>query len=122
MKKGFTLIEVVGVIVLLAIIMLIAFPTITSLVGNTKNQISDATLRLINTAADDYMENGNYFITDGRDYCFTLSELATEGFLTTPLKDVMTGEDVDLTQKIIININEVNGSLKKEYHLAKNCN
>ena len=47
MKKGFTLVEILGVIVVLGIIGLIAFPIVNSTIKETKQKSYDAQIKMI---------------------------------------------------------------------------
>ena len=53
-KKGFTLAEVVGVIIILALIGLLAFPPILNMIKNSEQKIDEATKTLIYTASSQY--------------------------------------------------------------------
>lgn len=56
-KKGFTLIELMGVIALLALIALIIFPSILNQMKKIDTNISEANKKLIYSAVDDYIDN-----------------------------------------------------------------
>lgn len=55
MKKGFTLVELLAVIVILAIILAIAVPTISSLIDNYQNNTSLINEKIMIKAAKNYM-------------------------------------------------------------------
>ena len=60
MKKiGFTLIEIIGVVVVLGIISLVAFPALLNLIKETNVKIYDANKALVFTAASQYVEQNN---------------------------------------------------------------
>ena len=54
-KKGFTLVELLAVIVILAIILAIAVPTISSLINNQKKSAFEAGVKMILKGADYYI-------------------------------------------------------------------
>ena len=56
-KKGFTLVELLAVIVLLAMIMLIAFPAIGNITGKVNQSMLDEKIELIEEAAILYGQN-----------------------------------------------------------------
>ncbi len=56
-KKGFTLAELLGVIVILGLIALVAFPAILNTIRSNKDNISEATAQLIFSGADLYVHN-----------------------------------------------------------------
>lgn len=55
-KKGFTLVELLVVIVILVIIMSIAIPSITSSLDRSKAKQRDAKVKLIESAAEIYVD------------------------------------------------------------------
>ena len=65
-NKGFTLIELVGTIVILAVIALLAFPALMGMLNNGQNQVDDSVKSVLESAAegyvndhiDDYPKNG----------------------------------------------------------------
>lgn len=85
-KKGFTLVELLGVIVLLSVIVLVAFPNILKGIQKTDSEISEATQVLIETNARSYA-NDNL----GKNIaCVNVSTLIEEGYTKTPLANVST--------------------------------
>ena len=85
-NRGFTLVELLGVIIILGLLSLIIFPNIISSFFEVSNKLDDATKVLVIEAAKDY-----YF--DNRDkigkldYCITISTLQNEGLLSYDIKD-----------------------------------
>ncbi len=51
-KKGFTLVEILSVIVVLSIVIILAYPAISSSFNKSKNQISDLNKKSIKEAAE----------------------------------------------------------------------
>lgn len=83
MNKGFTLIELIGTVVILAIISLIAFPSIINLLNKSNNNIDTHTKEFIKTAALD-------FANDNKDNLqipseITVIELVNRGYLQSSL-------------------------------------
>lgn len=59
-KKGFTLVELIGVVVILGLIALVAFPSLLNQINSSKKQVSDSQKALIIAAAKNYVdENKN---------------------------------------------------------------
>lgn len=56
-KKGFTLTELLGVIVILAIIAIIAFPSVLGLLNNSQNETDEAMQNFAITAARNYVND-----------------------------------------------------------------
>lgn len=83
-KNGFTLAELLGVIVILAAVSLIAFPPIINQIKKSRNELDEALNTLILTAANQYLEEHNRS-TDGTSYCIKLNVLIKDGKLVDPI-------------------------------------
>ena len=83
-NKGFTLIELVAVIAILLVIMTIAMPSITSLLGRTEDKISKEKENAFISAARDYVsDNYNTVLPSGKNKCYiTLENLYNRGYLS----------------------------------------
>lgn len=104
-KNGFTLIELLGVVAVLGIIMVLAFPPIMEQIHKTKGELSSATKAIIETAADFYVEDhqNNFPKKNGNIYCISLQTLVDENLLTAPIKDV-SGKDISLDYKVKVTV------------------
>ena len=110
-NKGFTLIEMIAVVILISLIALISLPTLTNQLVDKKGEVSEATLEIINNAAELYMTNKQTeypkgIINKGASYCISLDTLVSTGNLRSPIKDFKTGEEVPLTKYVKVTINE----------------
>lgn len=83
-KNGFTLAELLGVIVILAAVALIAFPPIINQIKKSRNEMDEALNSLILPAAQSYIEENNYS-TDGTCYYIKLDVLIKNGKLVEPI-------------------------------------
>ena len=99
MKKGFTLAELLGVIVILGLIALLSFPPIVSQIKKSKKEIDEGNLIVIQTAFERYKnENAHKLVLEDTDYCIKLQILVDDGKLDTPIKKSDNTEiDVNLT-------------------------
>ena len=80
MKKGFTLVELIGVIIILGIISLITFPTIDKSIKNSKEQALERIIDSIEEAAYNYsVENDIGYSTEYES--IELFDLVSTGFL-----------------------------------------
>ena len=85
-NRGFTLVELLGVIIILALLSLVIFPNIISSFFDVSNKLDDATKLLVVEAAKDYyLENRNNI--ENLDYCVTVANLQTEGLISYDIKD-----------------------------------
>lgn len=77
--KGFTLIELLGVIALVAVIMLMVYPTVLEKVQEKDKDILEKKKTLVYTATYDYLyENkGLYPVRAGKVYCVNMGYLAS---------------------------------------------
>ena len=108
MNKGFTLVELLGTIVILAIIMAIAVPSITSISETIKERQREHLIEKIEIAA------AKYAYDTGETVVF-VETLVTEGYLDGKEYDVV--ED-PLTNNIL-NCYVVEMEKQKDYYVAK---
>ncbi|MFB4166719.1 prepilin-type N-terminal cleavage/methylation domain-containing protein [Virgibacillus sp. JSM 102003] len=76
-EKGFTLVELLAVIAILAIIVAIAVPTVGNVIGESEKKAHDANIELIENAARLADVSGDYD-TDGS---ISVSQLEDKGYL-----------------------------------------
>lgn len=99
-ENGFTLIELMGVIVILSILSLITIPLIDRSLNKGKNRLSEIQKeQLIKALESYYAEHLSEFnaIGEGSD-CKTVAQLKENGYLPTDLKDPKT--NLDLSEDI----------------------
>ena len=97
MKKGFTLLEMLAVIVVISILSLIILPNITGQFADKKEEISKVSQKIILSAAELYAnETGNTYQT------ITINDLVEAGKLEQPIIDQKTGKEISLTKEISI--------------------
>ena len=106
MKKGFTLVELIGVVIILALISLLAFPPILNSIRKTKTELSDASKEILYNAASLYVsENLNDFPKrNGNTFCVTLNTLSSKEYLPTKVYDSVTGEEISSDSLIEIKV------------------
>lgn len=81
-NKGFTLVELLAVIVILVAIISIAIPSITSSVDRTKDKEFKAKTELIVAAAEVYVSNHRNAITKTECY-ITIDQLINDGVIAS---------------------------------------
>ena len=106
MKKGFTLVELIGVVIILALISLLAFPPILNSIRKTKTELSDASKEILYNATSLYVsENLNDFPKyNGNTFCITLNTLVSKEYLPTKVYDSVTGEEISLDSLIEVKV------------------
>ena len=107
MKKGFTLIEIMAVITVLALITVAIVPSIIKQVTDKKDEVNGTTLELIYDAASLYTESdkATYKNEMGNVYCITLETLVKEGLLDKTVTNFKTGKAIPLNRFIKMSVN-----------------
>ena len=95
-KKGFTLAEILGVIVIISLLLLLIIPTIVDKISNTGDEAVEAENEIIYSAADQYISEHSEDYPSGKSgrYCIPIQTLIDAGILVEPVTDVNTGEDL----------------------------
>ena len=113
-KKGFTLVELLGVFVILSIIVLVTFPYATGLLKNTKDSEYKRFEKNLFLAAEAYIEanSSNYeeLKINGRLTYISLADLTEEGFVSEKMTNPKTKTEIDLNNSIKVTKTE-NGLL-----------
>lgn len=117
-NKGFTLLELLGVVIILGVLSMITFPIILNQIKNAKQGIKESTKTLIIDAAKDYYEDNinNYDQLEGMTYCIDIKTLTDENYLNKKIKDENLN-NIDISKKVkLIYHNE-----KFNYEIADTC-
>ena len=94
-KKGFTLAEILGVIVIIGVLLLLITPSVLNRLGSKKESISESTERLIFHATGQYINEHRQDFKTGITYCIKVDTLIKDGKLVSPVKDVTTKKTYD---------------------------
>ncbi len=110
-REGFTLVEVLGVLTLLAIIFTITTVVVTKIVANGRNttyqkQIND----ILNATYDWSLSHVNKLPLENKTVYITLNELKKEGLIAVNLIDPKTKEK--FLDDLVISISNVGGNYK----------
>ncbi|NLL44698.1 MAG: type II secretion system protein [Mollicutes bacterium] len=121
-ENGFTLAEVLGVIVILSVLVIILIPPIANQIIKSKNEISKATLQLIYSATESYMtkKQNEYPIYNGNVYCIQLQDLVDNNELKAPIKDIKIGKEIDLANVVKVSITNI-ANIDYEIIKSENC-
>ncbi len=106
-SKGFTLVEVLGVIMILSALVVIVFPGVINSVKNKSKDVDETTESLVLSAAKLYVsENSSSFKERRKNvYCVSLSELKEKEYLTLPVEMQYTKEDITDKKTVRITYN-----------------
>lgn len=103
-NKGFTLIELMAVIIILAVIGLIVFPTAIDSINNSKEKLYKEQVKRILDAADSWASNNDSKLSsnDGGAIIITIDQLQKAGLLKKEdVKNPLNSSD-NMSQDIVI--------------------
>ena len=102
-KKGFTLVELLAVVVILALLALLTSTAVTKLVKDAKDDLSNTQMQLIKSAADTWIaDNLNSLPSSGSCGYLTLRDLKYYGLLDGTILDPKNSEEISDDLKIKI--------------------
>ena len=111
-KKGFSLVELMGIIIILSLISLLVIPSIDRSIKNFKLRAYESQIQNIRLASKDWVTDflGKYALDDGETITISLSQLKAGGYLEeefiNPNTDAVFPDDMQ------INITRVEDSLQ----------
>ncbi len=102
-RNGFTLAELLGVMVILSLISIITIPAVTDSLNNYKAKLCNTQLDEIKAAAKSWATDniGLLPTEEGAEYQVTLGDLSSSGFIDKKVNNPVTNEDFDLDTTII---------------------
>lgn len=80
-KKGFTLVELLAVLIILGILTTIATTTIINQVKESKNKLNEAQINIIKNASIEYAENKGLFKKNNSTYNICLNDLKKQALI-----------------------------------------
>jgi len=121
MKKnqGFTLVELLGVVVVLGIIALIATPPVINQIKKSNSKINESNIRFLYGHGETYIKEriDNYTLTSGSNICIPIQNLIDSGEIDE--KEIV-GEGITASKNLIYTVNS-NGNLEYEVKLYTSC-
>lgn len=117
-NKAFTLVELMGILLVLSLILLIAVPAISNTLRKSEQKQYDEFLNDLNLATETYIElNRNHYPElnqiGGQAY-ISLHELVTTGLVKKTVQNPKTKEDIPLDHTVTVTM-QANGMLSYEY-------
>ena len=92
-KKGFTLVELLAVIIILSLLALLASTSVSKIVKDSKGDLYDTQVKLIQSAAEAWGADNLYDLPDaGTCKTLTLKDLKSYGLIDPEIKDPRTNK------------------------------
>ena len=107
-KKGFTLVELLGTIILMGLITTLIVTPIISQINKMSGKVDKATLDLLYSTTELYMNrhNNTYKKVNGNKYYVTVSELMNAGLLEKDFLEAYSSEALSLDTQIKVEVNK----------------
>ena len=96
-KKGFTLVELIGVVVILGLIALVAFPALLNQIDSSKKQISDSQKEIIISAAKSYVDENKNDYADKSTFEIPVNDLIKNNYLSKGIISSFSDNEVIVT-------------------------
>ena len=110
-NKGFTLVELLGVVVILVVIFLLVFPSVNKILFTSKETVYQTQInKILNAAYDFSLKNTNYLPSRGNKSYITLGELKTEGLIDFNIENPQTKKNFE--DNLVISIHNVGANYK----------
>lgn len=124
-KKGFTLTELIAVIVLLGVIALVAVPIVNETISKSKEKAHKEQINRIVSAAKRWgVDNFSLLPMENESFVLELDKLVQDGYLEDDIL-IDPKDDKDLTEKgyciIITLVSDENSDFKYEYNFTNLC-
>jgi prepilin-type N-terminal cleavage/methylation domain-containing protein len=122
MKKGFTLAELLGVIVLISILIIISVPTVINQIRKNVIKADAVVMVILEDATNEYMRNNEtiYPFNNNSDYCISLQQLADGNKISPPIINPSTNATIPLNYSMRVQIGD-KGNAEITYTLVENC-
>lgn len=110
MKKGFTLAELLGVIVIISLLLVLIVPNLINSITKSKEPAKATNNEIIYNAAEQYISEHSNKYPKGKSgtYCILIKDLIESGKLAYPVKDPTTGKDMSDKSVKVATYNEGN--------------
>ena len=93
-EKGFTLAEILGVIVIIGLILLLVGPAIVNRIRASREKVGKTTEELVYYAAGQHISENKQEYPNGGKYCIKIEDLIKENKLVEPVIDTANKKDI----------------------------
>lgn len=118
-KNGFTLAEILGVLVIIGILLIIIGPQIIVRIRNNKEKAEEVGNKLVYNAAEELIEEESEKYLKGKSYCIKISELIEKGKLASPVVNISTGEKIE--NKTVLAKKSITGYTSYDIYENSDC-
>ena len=115
MKKGFTLVELLGVIVVLGIIGMIVVPAVQGIITSSSSNLCKNQIKSFEKAAKNYVSSNPYKYECNNNESIELNDLITNGYLEKSSLSNPKGGTFSGSVKITVTCNENGGKTNYKY-------
>lgn len=120
MKKGFTLVEIMAVILLMGLLVVFALPEVVNQINKKGEEVDSVTKEIIYSAADLYVKQNDIVIEDNKSYCeITLQDLINAEYLDISSATYASGNKIPTNRIIKVTKDSLYG--QNSYELVKEC-
>lgn len=120
MKKGFTLIEIQGIMIILSILILISAASIVEILRKSEEKTTNILNQIIYESATDMIETNPtvYRVYKGNKYCLKINDIITGGYLDATKLDTEIGGKINREHFVQV---EVLSRSKFKYEIKPGC-
>jgi len=105
-KKGFTLVELLAVLIVLGVLATITTTVILNQVNESKNKLNSEQIKIVQSAAIEYGNNEGFNKKEGNTYKVYLNDLVLNGLVNPNLINSLD-ENIDFYITLTVQCNEV---------------
>ena len=115
MKKGFTLIELMAAVIIIALVALLTFPNIVSRIKEAKDENKDNVEKVVISSSKKYVNDNIDSFNENNTYCLSIKTLIDNDYLK---EDIVTDEDYNISSYYV----KVKYEDDFNYEIVKECN
>ena len=112
---GFTLVELMAIIVILGILSVVIVPKIGDSISSSKNKAYQVQVESIKKGVNDFLVENGDIVADGERVTFTLGVVKQGGYLPIDIKNPLTKKN--FSNESNINVSKTNGNYNIELNL-----
>jgi type IV pilus assembly protein PilA len=95
MKRGFTLVELLAVIVILAVILAIAIPSISNIINSSRLNSFNISSKMLKEATKTYLSVNNISVTNGTTTQILYSDIKDAGYISNIIDPISKNECIN---------------------------